>query len=148
MKLILTQEVPGLGPAGEVVEVRDGYGRNYLIPRGFAIRWTKGGQKQIDEIRRARSAREVADLETANEIKARLEATQVRLEAKAGASGRLFGAVTPAEIASAVTRAGGPAVDKRRIEMGAPIKTVGDHQVTVRIHPEVTAAVSLEVVAA
>lgn len=148
MKLILTQEVPGLGPAGEVVEVRDGYGRNYLIPRGFAIRWTKGGQKQIDEIRRARSAREVADLETANEIKARLEATPVRLEAKAGASGRLFGAVTPAEIASAVTRAGGPAVDKRRIEMGAPIKTVGDHQVTVRIHPEVTAAVSLEVVAA
>ncbi|HEX6336654.1 MAG TPA: 50S ribosomal protein L9 [Jiangellaceae bacterium] len=148
MKLILTQEVPGLGSPGEAVEVKDGYGRNYLIPRGFAIAWTKGGQKQIDAIQRARSAREISDLDTAQEIKARLEATPVLLTAKAGASGRLFGAITPAEIVEAVSKAGGPAVDKRRIEVGNPIKTVGQHIVTVRLHPEVVANVQLDVAAA
>ncbi len=148
MKIILTQEVPGLGSPGEAVEVRDGYGRNYLIPRGFAIAWTKGGQKQIDAIRRARAAREVADLDTARSIKEKLEAKPIRLPAKAGESGRLFGAVTPADIVAAVASAGGPQVDKRRIEMGNPIKTVGSHTVTVRVHPEVTADVNLEVVAA
>lgn len=148
MKLILTQEVPGLGSAGEAVEVKDGYGRNYLIPRGFAIAWTKGGQKQIDTIRRARASREVADLDTARDIKTRLEAKAIRLQAKAGESGRLFGAVTPADIVAAVSAAGGPAVDKRRIEMGNPIKTVGSHTVTVRVHADVAAKVELEVVAA
>lgn len=148
MKLILTQEVPGLGSAGDVVDVRDGYGRNYLIPRGFAMGWTKGAQKQIDSIRRARAAREVADLETANEIKSRLESTTVRLSAKAGNTGRLFGSITPAEIASAIAAAGGPQVDKRRIEMGDPIKTLGTHTVQVKVHPEVSATVTLDVAAA
>jgi large subunit ribosomal protein L9 len=148
MKLILTQEVPGLGSPGEAVEVKDGYGRNYLIPRGFAIAWTKGGQKQIDSIQRARSTREIADLDTALEIKNKLEATPVRLVAKAGESGRLFGAVTPVDIVEAVRKAGGPAVDKRRIEVGNPIKTVGQHTVTVRLHPEVAANVQLDVAAA
>ncbi|WP_116947814.1 50S ribosomal protein L9 [Jiangella endophytica] len=146
MKLILTQEVPGLGAAGDVVEVKDGYGRNYLMPRGFAIAWTKGGQKEIDSIRRARSAREFADLDSARAVKAQLEGTAVKLAAKAGDSGRLFGAVTSADIASAVTASGGPAIDKRRIEVGSPIKTVGTHRVTVRLHPEVAANVALEVV--
>jgi large subunit ribosomal protein L9 len=145
MKLILTQEVPGLGSPGEAVEVKDGYGRNYLIPRGFAIAWTKGGQKQIDAIQRARSAREISNLDTAREIKAKLEATPVQLTAKAGASGRLFGAVTPSDIVNAVSKAGGPAVDKRRIEVGNPIKTVGLHTVTVRLHPEIAANVQLDV---
>jgi large subunit ribosomal protein L9 len=148
MKLILTQEVPGLGPAGEVVEVKDGYGRNYLIPRGFAITWTKGGQKQIDSIRRAREASEIADLDTARSVKERLEADEIRLEVKAGESGRLFGSITPADIVDAVSAAGGPSVDKRRIEMGQPIKTVGAHTVTVRVHPEVAATLKLDVVAA
>jgi large subunit ribosomal protein L9 len=148
MKLILTQEVPGLGSPGEAVEVKDGYGRNYLIPRGFAIAWTKGGQKQIDAIQRARSTREISDQDTAREIKAKLEATPIRLTAKAGETGRLFGAITPADIVEAVSKSGGPAVDKRRIEMGNPIKTVGQHTVTVRLHPEVAANVQLDVVAA
>lgn len=146
MKLILTQEVAGLGSAGEVVEVKDGYGRNYLVPRGFAIAWTKGAQKQIDSIRRARSSREIADLDTAREIKQKLEAAAVRLSAKAGDSGRLFGAITSADIADAVSAAGAPAVDKRRIELGNPIKTVGTHTVSVRLHPDVVATVNLEVV--
>ncbi|WP_026877934.1 50S ribosomal protein L9 [Jiangella gansuensis] len=148
MKLILTQEVPGLGAAGDVVEVKDGYGRNYLMPRGFAIAWTKGGQKQIDDIRRARQTREFEDLDSARAVKTRLESTAVTMAAKAGDSGRLFGAVTAADIASAVSAAGGPAIDKRRIEVGSPIKSVGSHSVTVRLHPEVAAQVRLEVVPA
>ena len=148
MKLILTQEVPELGAAGDIVEVKDGYGRNYLVPRGFAIAWTKGGQKQIDSIRRARSSREIADLDTAREIKGRLESPPVRLAVKAGDTGRLFGSITPSDIATAVTDAGGPDVDKRRIEVGNPIKTVGTHAVTVRLHPEVAATVQLNVVSA
>ena len=148
MKLILTQEVSGLGTAGDVVEVKDGYGRNYLMPRGLAIAWTRGGEKQLEAIRRARSVRDIADVDTAQAVKSRLEATPVRLSARAGNAGRLFGAVTPADIASAVSAAGGPAVDKRRIEMGNPIKTVGAHSVTVRLHPEVAATVQLDVVPA
>ncbi|HEU0042780.1 MAG TPA: 50S ribosomal protein L9 [Jiangellaceae bacterium] len=146
MKLILTQEVAGLGTAGDVVEVKDGYGRNYLLPRGSAVAWTKGGEKQLESIRRARRTREISDLDTAKEIKGRLEASPVRLAVKAGGTGRLFGAITPADIASAVTAAGGPQVDKRRIELGNPIKTVGAHTVTVRLHAEVAAAVQLDVV--
>jgi large subunit ribosomal protein L9 len=147
MKLILTQEVPGLGAAGDVVEVKDGYGRNYLMPRGFAMPWTRGGEKQLQAIRRARTVREITDLDTAREVKNRLEAEPVRLPARAGSTGRLFGAVTPTDIAAAVSRAGGPSVDKRRIEVGNPIKTIGAHTVTVRLHPEVAATVQLEVVA-
>lgn len=90
MKLILTQEVSGLGAAGDVVEVKDGYGRNYLMPRGFAFPWTKGAQKQIDSIRQARQKREFADLDSAREVKAQLEGGSVRVSAKAGESGRLF----------------------------------------------------------
>jgi large subunit ribosomal protein L9 len=147
MKLILTQEVVGLGAAGDVVEVKDGYGRNYLVPRGFAISWTKGAEKQLDVIRRARSVREIADLDTAQEVKSRLESTPVRMPVRAGETGRLFGAVTPADIVTAVEKAGGPSVDKRRIEVGNPIKTIGAHTVTVRLHPEVAATVQLDVVA-
>ncbi|GAB3957616.1 50S ribosomal protein L9 [Actinoallomurus acanthiterrae] len=147
MKLILTQQVSGLGAPGEVVEVKDGYGRNYLIPRGFAIQWTRGAEKQIDSIRKARVAREIASVEQAEAIRGELEKLKVRLRTRAGDSGRLFGAVTPADIAGAVKSSGGPQLDKRRIEVKNPIKTVGAHQVAVRLHPEVSAKISLEVLA-
>ena len=146
MKLILTQEVAGLGGPGDVVEVRDGYGRNFLLPRGVAMRWTRGGEKQVASIRRGRDVREIADLGSAQDIKGRLEGLRVTLPVKAGESGRLFGSVTSNDIVEAVASAGGPQVDKRRIEIGSPIKTVGAHQVTVRLHPEVAATVSLDVV--
>jgi len=146
MKLILTQEVAGLGGPGDVVEVKDGYGRNYLLPRGAGIRWTRGGEKQVTSLRRGRQVREIADLGSAQDVKGQLEGLQVRLPVKAGDAGRLFGSVTVADIVEAVSKAGGPQVDKRRIEIGSPIKTVGAHQVTVRLHPEVAATVSLEVV--
>ena len=148
MKIILTHEVSGLGAAGDVVDVKDGYARNYLVPRGFAIRWTKGGEKDVAQIRRARKIHEIATIEQANEIKAQLEGTKVRLAVRSGDAGRLFGSVTPADIASAIKSAGGPDVDKRRVELGSPIKTLGGHQVSVRLHPEVAAKLGIEVVAA
>ena len=111
MKLILQQEVAGLGSAGDVVEVKDGYGRNYLIPRGAAIRWTRGAEKQIESIRKAREAREIRDIDTAESVQRQLETLTVQLQVRAGESGRLFGAVTPADIASAVKSSGGPDVD-------------------------------------
>ena len=147
MKLILTQEVSGLGAAGDVVEVKDGYGRNYLLPRGLAIGWTKGGEKQVTQIKRARKVREVRDLSHANEIKQALESLTITLPARAGEAGRLFGSITTADIADAVKAAGGPVLDKRAVSLPAPIKTVGKHAATVEIHPEVTATVALEVVA-
>ncbi|MCX5141493.1 50S ribosomal protein L9 [Streptomyces sp. 24-1644] len=148
MKIILTHEVSGLGAAGDVVDVKDGYARNYLVPRGFAIRWTKGGEKDVAQIRRARKIHEIATIEQANEIKAKLEAVKVRLAVRSGDAGRLFGSVTPADIASAIKAAGGPDVDKRRVELGSAIKTLGGHQVSVRLHPEVAAKLGIEVVAA
>ena len=148
MKLILTHEVANLGAPGDVVEVKDGYGRNFLLPRGLAIRWTRGAEKQISSIKKAREVREVRDLGHAEEIKRQLESSPVALKVRAGAGGRLFGAVTVADIVSAVKASGGPDIDKRRIEVGAPIKTVGTHSVAVRVHPEVAASVTLNVVPA
>jgi len=148
MKIILTHEVSGLGTAGEVVDVKDGYARNYLIPRKFAIRWTKGGEQDVAQIRRARKIHEIATIEQANEIKAKLEGTAVRLAVRSGDAGRLFGSVTPADVASAIEAAGGPKIDKRRVELGSPIKTLGAHETSVRLHPEVAAKVNIEVVAA
>ena len=148
MKIILTQEVTGLGAPGDVVEVKDGYGRNYLLPQAFAIRWSKGAEKQITLIKRARSAREIRDLGHANEVRDRLEKLTVRLSARAGSGGRLFGSITTGEVVSAVRSAGGPELDRRRVELPGHIKAVGAYQVQVRLHPEVTAKFALDVVAA
>jgi len=147
MKLILTQEVAGLGMAGDVVIVKDGYGRNYLVPRGLAIAWTKGGEKQVTQIKRARKVREIRDMSHANEVKQQLEALVVTIPAKAGDSGRLFGSITTADVAAAVKAAGGPAIEKRKVELDRPIKTVGKHAAKVGVHEGVTATLTLEVVA-
>ncbi|HEV2889429.1 MAG TPA: 50S ribosomal protein L9 [Frankiaceae bacterium] len=147
MKLILKQEVAGLGGPGDLVEVADGYGRNFLLPQGKAMLATRGAEKQIAAIRRAREVREVRDLGGAREIAAQLGGLTVTLSARAGEGGRLFGSVTTADVVDAVSRAGGPKLDKRRIVLDQPIKAVGTHTVTVKVHPEVDATVSLEVVA-
>lgn len=139
MKIILTQEVSGLGAPGDIVEVKDGYGRNYLLPQGFAIAWTKGAEKQVTVIKRARSAREIRDLDHANEVKAQIEGLKVSLKARAGDGGRLFGSVTSAEIVDAVKAAGGPTLDRRRLELPSHIKSLGAYPVSIRLHPEVTA---------
>jgi large subunit ribosomal protein L9 len=148
MKIIMTQEVTGLGAPGDVVEVKDGYGRNYLLPQGFAIPWTRGAEKQVTQIKRAREAREIRDLGQANEIKAKLEALPVRLSARAGSGGRLFGSITSAEVVNAVKAAGGPPLDRRRVELPRHIKSTGSYTVQVKLHPEVSATISLTVVGA
>ena len=146
MKLILTAAVDNLGLAGDVVEVKDGYGRNYLVPRGFAIRWTKGGEKQIEGIKRSRDAREIRGLDHANEVREQLEALSIELPVRAGETGKLFGAVTATDVANAIKKAGGPTVDKRSVEISKPIKTLGPHTVGVRLHDAVTAHIELGVV--
>jgi large subunit ribosomal protein L9 len=145
MKVILTQELTGVGTPGDVIEVRDGYGRNYLLPQGFAIPWTRGAEKQIALIKRARSTREIRDLGHANEVKSQLETLNVRMAVRAGSGGRLYGSVTAAEVVDAVKRAGGPDLDRRRIEMPGHVKSVGDYKVQVKLHPEVSATFTLTV---
>lgn len=146
-KLILTHEVTGLGAPGDVVDVKDGYARNYLVPRRLATPWTKGAEKQISAIRKARKAREIETVEGARAVRDSLQASGVTVPAKAGASGRLFGAVTTAEIADAVKAAGGPSIDRRKVEVAHPIKALGDYEVQVRLHPEVSATLKVSVVA-
>jgi large subunit ribosomal protein L9 len=148
MKLILTQEVTGLGAPGDVVEVKDGYGRNFLIPRGEAMRWTRGAEKTIYSIKNARSARAVRDHDQAEGIKAKLENSPVQVKVRAGEGGRLFGAVTVTDIAAALAEASGQEVDKRTIAVGNPIKSLGAHEVTVRLNEEISATVSLNVIPA
>jgi large subunit ribosomal protein L9 len=148
MKLILTTDVSGLGGPGDIVEVKDGYGRNFLLPSGSAILATKGAEKQVATIRRAQEGRRIRDLDHAKEVKSTLEGLgAVKLTAKsAGSSGKLFGSVTAADVAIAIKAAGGPALDRRVIELSGHIKTVGKHPINVRLHPDVTASFQLEVV--
>lgn len=147
-KLILTHEVSNLGEPGDVVDVKDGYARNYLLPRNYAITWSRGAAKQVDSIRAARQSRAIHDREDAEALAVKLQADSVNVSVRAGEGGRLFGAVTVSTIAEAIDAAVGGTVDKRRIDVGQPIKTLGAHTVTVRVHSEVTAQVRLNVVAA
>lgn len=147
MKLILTQEVGGLGHPGDIVEVKDGYGRNFLLPRGFATPWTRGGEKQVTQIKRARKVREVRDRDHANEIKQSLESMQITVPAKAGENGKLFGSITSADLAAAVKKAGGFSIDKRKVHINGHIKTVGAHKAVIDVHPGVKANVQFQVAA-
>lgn len=147
MKLILTADVPNLGAPGDIVEVRDGYGRNYLLPQGKAIAASRGAEKQIVTIKRAQLAREIRGTEHAQEVKAALEKLTVTIRARATADGsKLFGSVTTQDIAAAVKAAGGPSVDKRAVEISGHIKTAGAHPVSVKLHPGVTAKFQIKVV--
>lgn len=147
-KLILTHDVSNLGTTGEVIEVKDGYARNYLVPRGLATPWTKGAQKQIDQMAEARRKRSIDSLEQAQTGRAWLQENVVTVTATAGANGRLFGAVTTADLAEAVKAAGGPAIDRRKIEVVPPIKSTGRHSASVRLHEDVVAPLEVNVVAA
>jgi large subunit ribosomal protein L9 len=148
MKLILTAEVDHLGTAGDTVEVKDGYGRNYLLPRGLAIVASRGAERQADEIRRARDTKSIRGLEHAKEVETAIAALgPVKLPARtAGDSGKLFGSITAADVVAAIKKAGGPNLDKRTVQLPkAHIKTIGTHPITVRLHPDVNVAVSLSV---
>ncbi len=150
MKLILTTDVPGLGAPGDIIEVRDGYGRNFLLPQNKAIVATKGAEKQVATIKRAQIAREIRGTEHANEVKQALERLSGKLTIVARTTGdgsKLFGSITSVDVAAAIRSAGGPTVDKRSIETGGHIKTVGSHPVSVKLHPGVTASLDLVVTA-
>lgn len=146
-KLILTQEVTGLGAAGDVVEVKNGYARNYLLPRGYALTWTKGGEKDIERIRAARKAREIATVEEAQQVAEKLQSQPAKVAVKTGENGRLFGTVGAAQIAEAVEAAGLGSIDKRTVEIPERIKATGNYTATVKLHADVTATVDLQVVA-
>ncbi|MDN5860164.1 MAG: 50S ribosomal protein L9 [Pseudonocardia sp.] len=149
MKLILTADVPNLGEPGDIVEVKDGYGRNLLLPRNLAIPATRGAEKQVAALQRARNARQIRDLGHAKEIADQLGSLTLTVKAKAaGDSGRLFGSVTAADIVEAVRAAGGPSLDRHAVTIPNQIKKVGSHPVTIAVHPEVTVEATVEVFAA
>lgn len=147
-KLILNRDVEKLGSAGDVVEVKDGYARNYLLPRGYAVRWTKGAQRHIDrEVERMRKS-EIASVEEAIALRDRMaENPVVELEAKAGSTGRLFGSITGRQIGIALTEAYGMPFDPRSIDFDGPIKRTGTYDAKVKILSDVVANVEVKVVA-
>jgi len=148
MKLILTREVNGLGQPGDVVTVADGYARNFLLPNGNAIAWSQGGEKQIQGIRRARTAREIRDLDHAKQIKSSLEANDIIVKVKVGSEGRLFGSVTDKDVAASIKAAVGVDVDRHRIKIDKHIKLVGKYVAKVSLQGSVVAEVTVDVVPA
>lgn len=150
MKLILTATVDKLGVPGDIVEVKAGYGRNYLLPRGYAIVATRGAEKQIEGIKRAQEARAIRDLDHAREVKAELEALSgVTIAVRTSEAGKLFGSVTTEDIAAAVKKVNGRSLEKKSIKLGkGQIKSTGMYSVEVKLHSDVVANLSFEVVAA
>lgn len=144
MEVILREDVQALGKAGQVVKVKDGYARNFLFPRDLAYEATEGNKKRIAAEQAARAGKLAAEKAAAEELAGRLANARVTLTAKAGEEGKLFGSIGGADIADALARQG-LVVDKRRVDVGHPIKTTGEHTVSVKLHPEVTAQVRVTV---
>ncbi len=145
MKVILQRQVDKLGAPGDVVDVADGYGRNFLIPKGLAVPATRGGVKHADRLRSRHQARIEKETSDVRALADRLVATGVRIPARAGEDGRLFGSITAADVAAELAKAGAP-VDRREIRLDDPIRSVGTHEVVVHLHPDVDATVTIEVV--
>lgn len=148
MKLLLRSDVEGVGKKGDLVEVADGFGRNYLLPKGFAILATKGVAAQASSMRRSRDTRDAADRAAAEEIASKLVPAIIAISARAKGEGELFGSVSIAEIVQAVNAQTGIELDRQLLEVGAPIKTTGTHSVSARLHPEVQFQITVEVSAA
>ncbi len=145
MKVILTQDVKGTGAAGEVKEVADGYGRNFLIPRKLAVPASAGALRGVEQRKQADSKRAAAEETDARKLAERIAAESVVLRAKVGDQGRLYGSITSADIADELSRRLGQSVDKRRIELAEPIRHLGTFQAPIRLHRAVTANLSVEV---
>jgi large subunit ribosomal protein L9 len=148
MRIVLRADVENLGKKGDLVEVADGFARNYLVPRGLALRATPGIQRQADAMRRNREARDRREREAAEAIASQLSGRTVTVTARAGAEGRLFGSVTNADVAEAIQAAAGVEVDRRKVGLDEPVKELGTFDAPVRLHPDVVAVVHVEVVAA
>ncbi len=145
MKVILIEDVQGTGKKGDTVSVRDGYGRNFLVPRGFAIPATQGNVVRFENIVRSVSNKKARDLQTAEELKTRLQEITLAIKKKAGEDGRLFGSVTHKDIVEAVKTATGVEIDKKLVRLEEPIKVTGEHTVVIHLQPEVNAEVKIEV---
>jgi len=147
VKVVLREDVESLGRKGDLLDVADGYARNYLVPRGLALRATKGVVAQSEAMRRNREAREVRDRESAQELAGRLSAAPLQVKARAGEGGKLFGSVTSADIAAAVEAATGVELDRRRITLAEPIRELGDTEVPVKLHTDVEVVLAVSVIA-
>lgn len=147
MKIVLRNDVDRLGKRGDILEVADGYARNYLLPRGHAIVASDGVVTQAASMRRGRDLRDAKDREAAELVARTLVSKVVTMKARAGTEGKLFGSVTSAEIVDAVQAQAGVELDRRKLQLDEPIKTLGTHQVIVKLHSDVQFPLSLEVVA-
>lgn len=147
MEVILLKEVEHLGKPGDVVSVRDGYARNYLLPRKLATPATPKALRQVEQMRRARERREEQRRVEAEELASRLQGLELTVVAPAGAQGRLYGSVTAQQIADLLREQHGIEVDRRRIHLEAPIRTVGEHQVDLHVHEQVHVALKVRVLA-
>ena len=145
MKIVLREDVDNVGKKGDLVEVADGYARNFLVPKGKAIVATKGAVKQAETMQRAREAREARDRQAADEVAGRLKSQNIRVGAKAGEGGKLFGSVTASDVADAVLQQLGVELDRRKLELGEPIKELGTHEITLRLHEDVEATFNIVV---
>ena len=146
MRVILRDDVAAVGHKGDVVDVADGFARNFLVPKGLAMAASPGALAQASAMREARAKKQARNREAAEQVAKQLTSAVVSVPAKAGADGRLFGAVTPADLVAAVLAQTGVELDRRRVQPSEPIKALGAHEVPVRLHPEVEARVRLEVV--
>ncbi len=146
MKVILQRQVDNLGVPGDVVDVADGYARNYLIPRGMAAQATKGGVRHAGRLRARHTERVQKVVAEAQVLAERLSASPVRIPARAGGDGRLFGSITGADVAGALEQASGVEIDRKQVRLDDPIRSVGTHEVLVHLHPEVNATVTVDVV--
>ena len=147
MKVILQREVDKLGAPGDVIDVADGYARNFLIPRGLAASASKGAVKHAERLREAHEKRQQVAVEAAQVIADRLNSTPVRIQAKAGEDGRLFGSITLHQLADEIEKIAGAEIDRRQIHLAEPIRSVGAHEVAVHLHPQVDATVAVQIVA-
>ena len=146
MKIILKSDVDGIGNKGDIVDVKDGYARNYLVPKGLALKATRGAEAQAASMRRARDVKDAQDREAAQQVATSLVSTVVTIPAKSGAEGKLFGSVTTADIVAAVQEQSGVEIDRRQVQLDEPIKDLGSHQVMTKLHAEVEFPLSIEVV--
>ena len=148
MKLILKTDIAGVGHRGDIVDVADGYGRNYLVPKGMAMLATGGAETQAKAMRRARDVRDAVDREAAEEVAKTLVATTILITAKAGPEGKLFGSVAAADIVDAVRHQSGVELDRKQLVLDEHIKDVGTHQVFAKLHSDVSFPLTIEVSAA
>jgi large subunit ribosomal protein L9 len=146
VKVILRADVSNVGKKGDVIDVADGFARNYLVPRGLALRATDGNVQQAASMRRARDLRDAKDRGAAQEVARVLVPAVITVRAKSGNEGRLFGSVTTTDVAAAVQEQTGIAVDRRKLQLDEPIKSVGTHQIPTKLHPDVEFAITVEVV--